>query len=223
MKTKDTQDKELEIKQMQISIDSAKKSYDMDLAEEINRLKVVIDIDKNKYPEFWKGIRRGFNKDRINKDLVCPMNYLYKLKIKKSPYVQTIPMNVFFKEFELSKSDSRRKARKIEDLINKYSLNIHHVRFVPETAEEAREQYLLLRDDFDKLIDDLRSIVHISNNYKGFISWLLNRTFIITPNMSTRRSTLKNKLYKNKPILLRVLYELNPECLLECFSKNIEK
>ena len=208
----------------QISIDSAKKSYDMDLAEEINRLKEAIDIDKNKYPEFWKGIRRGFNKNRINKNLVCPMNYLYRLKIKEAPHTPTLPMSMFFQNFKLAHNDKRKRGKKIEDIINEYSLTVYQtIQTKVESSEDRRERHILLRDDFDKLIDDLKSLTYISKNYKGFMCWLLNRAFIITPSLKSNKNVLKNKFYKNRVTLLRILYELNPECLLECFSKNIEK
>ena len=208
----------------QICIDSAKKSYDMDLMGEIDRLKSILNIDQNKYPEFWKGIRRGFNKDRINKDLVCPMNYLYKLRIKEAPHTPTLPMSMFFKKFELDKKDRVKRARKIEDLINKYSLNIYkNIQTNVESPEERREKHLLLRDDFDQLIEDLKSTTHISKNYKGFMCWLLDRAFIITPQSKGNKNSLKSRFYKNRVALLRVLYELNSECLLDCFSKNIVK
>lgn len=40
-----------------------------------------MDIKENMYPSFWMIIKRGFNEKYINKNLKCPMNYLYDLDL----------------------------------------------------------------------------------------------------------------------------------------------
>ena len=40
-----------------------------------------MNVKKNKYPSFWKTIHRDFKDKNINYDLICPMNYLYNLKL----------------------------------------------------------------------------------------------------------------------------------------------
>lgn len=206
----------------QVSIDSAKKSYDMDLMEEINRLKILIDIDKNKYPSFWAGIRRNFSKKRINEDIKCPMNYLYNIEVGRTEFKQdTLPMSTFFQNYELSHSDKQRRSKKIEELINNYSLDLHKVKKNNGSIDNQLEASLLLRSDFDRLIDDLR-MTHISNNYLGFMSWLINRAFLVTPGTKSKKNNIKRyKVGHNRAILLKVLYEVNPQALLKCFSKNV--
>ena len=205
---------------MQVSIDSAKKSYDMNLAEEINRLKIDIDIDNNKYPTFWLGIRKDFSKKRINRDLICPMNCLHKMKIPSyQSKDSTLPMSTFFKKFELSKSDRIKKSKKMEEMIGKYSYNLYKLNGRDLKNEE--DSILLLRDDFDNLIHDLRE-TGISNNYLGFMSWMIDKAFLITSSGKASIGRSTTKLNKNRAALLRVLYELNPSAVLKCFSNNVK-
>ena len=81
----------------QIAIDNAKRSFDINIPDEIRRIKKDMDIKEHKYPAFWTLIRRDFDKkyederkrcrrtgepfnpkinSKINKNLVCPMNYI---------------------------------------------------------------------------------------------------------------------------------------------------
>lgn len=196
----------------QVSIDSAKRRYDIDISHEIKRIKRDMDIDEHGYPKFWLNIRRGFRKDRINNDLVCPMNALSQLHFPQF-YVKKgiLPMSYFFKQFELS--SSRRKSRRVERIIEKYSMQL----FLSQMNND--DEYFLLRSDFDEMIEDIRQI-YLSKEYKGLMSWLINRAFCITPNTQGRDHIMLSKLNKNKSILLKTLYTVNPSSLLEIFSKN---
>ena len=89
-------------------------------------------------------------------------------------------------------------------------------------GEDVDNQYLLLRDDFNQLIEDIR-IVYISKNYIGLISWLIDRAFCITNYQiaKQRLNLTSTTLNTNRSLLLKVLYEVNPKGLLACFSKNV--
>ena len=56
----------------QVAIDNAKRRFDIELTDEIKRIKNDMDIEKNKYPSFWRIIKHGFKKKNINPD--CFMN-----------------------------------------------------------------------------------------------------------------------------------------------------
>ena len=120
-------------------------------------------------------------------------------------------MSYFFKQFELS--SSRRKSRRVERIIEKYSMQL----FLSQMNND--DEYFLLRSDFDEMIEDIRQI-YLSKEYKGLMSWLINRAFCITPNTQGRDHIILSKLNKNKSILLKTLYAVNPSSLLEIFSKN---
>lgn len=197
----------------QAAIDNAKRKYDIDIPDEIARIKKDMEVKKNGYPVFWLSIRRDFNKRRINYDLKCPMNCVALKKIRKyrSPE-STIPMEVFFKSFPLE--ENRRKCKKVEDLIQKYRLNLLNIK--PE-----QEDYLLLREDFDKLIEDIRQ-VYLSKSYRGLASWLVDRAMCISPyaQMSAQRmvNPSKSALSANRALLLKVLFKVSPQAVLDIFS-----
>ena len=79
---------------------------------------------------FWKKIQDSkrvksgsklFDADKINKALICPMNYLdgmYIPSARKSS--STLPMDYFFSPQPI-KAD-RRQNKKVEEIIEKYSL-----------------------------------------------------------------------------------------------------
>ena len=192
----------------QVSIDSAKRRYDIDISDEIKRIKKDMNIKEHGYPVFWTHIRKDFSEDKINDKLVCPMNVLSEIKFRNAPMKKgVLPINYFLKSYTLK--ESRRTSRKVEKLIEKYSLEL----FNAYVSDE--DEYFILRNDFDELIEDIRKI-YISKEYLGLMSWLVTRAFMLTPQSYQSFS----KTHKNKAILLKTLYSVNPKCLLEVFSKN---
>lgn len=202
----------------QVAIDNAKRKYDIDLVEEIKRIKFDMNVKANGCPAFWNNIRKDFNRGRINYKLDCPMNRLVSTKIAKfrSPD-STLSMDYFFQSFPLE--EDRRHCRKVEDLIHKYQLG-----FVEGVQDN--EEYLLLRHDFDELIADIRQ-VYLSKNYLGLVSWLIDRAFLISPyakNCATRvlhQSSSKTSI--NKALLLQVLYKVSPKAVIKIFSGNLSE
>lgn len=192
----------------QVSIDSAKRRYDIDIANEIRRIKRDMNIQEYGYPKFWLNIRSGFNKDKINYDLSCPMNELSNVRFKGvSVRKGILPISYFLNKYEIK--GSRRGSRKVEKIIEKYSLELLASQFSDE------DEYLLLRSDFDDMIEDIKK-VHMSKQYLSLMSWLIQRAFLLTPQAYNSHS----QTHRNKSILLKTLYEVNPSCLLQVFSKN---
>ena len=197
----------------QVSIDSAKRRYDIDISNEIRRIKGDMEIDKHGYPKFWTHIRRDFNKDRINQDLKCPMNYLCDIRFPISRMSKgVLPISYFFKKFELK--ENRRKSRRVERLIEKYSLALL------DSQMNNDDEYFLMRSDFDELIEEIRG-TYISKEYRGLMSWLVNRAFLITPQIMKNDARITSTTRKNKAILLKTLYTVNSSNLLDVFSKNV--
>lgn len=204
----------------QVAIDNAKRRFDIDLTEEIQRIKKDMNIKAHKYPAFWSIIKKNFPKENINFDLTCPMNYLYHLDFREFHSTSsTLPMSHFFHKYELDAN--RKTCKKVEELIDKYSLDLFHYNKSEDNIMDRDEDYLLLRSDFDDLISDIQKIP-MSKNYLGLMSWLLDRAFSITPSIRQNRRTIRTTIDKNKSVLLRVLYKVNSENLLKCFSKNAE-
>lgn len=200
----------------QVAIDNAKRRFDIDLTKEIRRIKNNMDIKLYKYPAFWSIIKKDFNRKNINYGLRCPMNYLYDLELLEfHPTTSTLPMSYYFIKYNLDAKDIVRKSRKVEDLIQKYSLDLYNYNY----EKNNNSEYLLLRSDYENLIKDI-SLINISYNYIGLFSWLLDRAFLISPDIRKNNKTIISTLEKNKSILLNVLFNINKKCLLKCFKSE---
>lgn len=208
----------------QAAIDNAKRTTLCDIPSEIRRIKNAMNIDQNLYPDFWKLIKPDFNPWRntkngrkylINKTLKCPMSYLYQYKtpVNKSDE-STIPISEFFNHYELKQD--RKRCKKVEELIQKYSLDLYKY----NTEEDNNsEEYLLLRQDFEQLISDIRQ-TYISNNYLPLMSWLINRAFAITPSVQRNQYEIRTTLNKNRSLLMKTLYDVSPKQFLQVFAKK---
>lgn len=219
----------------QLAIDSSKKSFDIDIPAEIKRIRGELGIDEHQLPKFWKatstrGIKkqfknmdarhRQFNKinGKINNELHCPMDMVYDLKFP--PIVHDTPALSLKDFFIRHQSQSFRKmSRRIEELIGKYSLELYMERVVRSNFDDF-STYLLYKENFEKMVEDIRRTV-VPSKYIGLFSWLIDRAFIITPPIIANRSKMATALNKNRPLLLKTLYIVNPEALLACFAQNI--
>ena len=101
-------------------------------------------------------------------------------------------------------------------MISKYSIALYINNTLDINEYDSFQNYLLLRSDFDELVNTIRCM-NISDNYIGLMSWLIDRAFEITPDVS-RNKMLKTNLGTNKSLLLKILYEINPKCFLRCFK-----
>lgn len=200
----------------QVAIDSSKRRFDTDVAVEIKKIKDNMNIEKNKYPIFWKLLKKNINKENINDKLTCPMNYIYNLNISKHRNkTSTLPMSEFFISHPLEKD--KKQCKKVEELISNYSLGMldYHI----DNNIYDYSSHLLLRSDFDELLDNI-SKTYISTNYSGLMSWLINRAFKITPKLVEKTTKIKSKTSKNKPLLMKILYQVSPRSFLNCFKEK---
>lgn len=225
----------------QVAIDNAKRRFAVDLSKEILRIKKDLDITTNGLPKFWKITKKDKRKARtdkirkerikenrekikknINKNLQCPMNYLSELEFKYSRNNKsTLEMDKFFIMHKMT--EHRRKSKKIEELIEKYSFNFHDFVMNHDGVnwQENKDELFVLRDDFDKLISDIQAI-SISKNYAGMMSWLINRAFCIGSGAKSKKNTMNSNVNKNKSLLMKVLYSVNPSIFLSCFKEKVD-
>ena len=204
----------------QISIDSSKRRFDIDIPSEISRIKNDMDIKNNGYPKFWKSIKKDFNKDKINNALHCPMDYLQDIRIgNTNSKKDSLLINEFL--VENSSKTSYRKSRKVEELIADYSLNQYKSSTLEyaATGEYDWDTWLVLRSDFDKLIEQIR-LLSLSVNYRDLIMRLIKRAFVTEPQLLRNKKKLNNRISKNKSVLLKALYDSNPKVFLTCFIRK---
>lgn len=215
----------------QCAIDSIKRKQNINITEEIEYIRGKMDIKTHKKPIFWKYAKmktKGkfknaesfMDNSKYNPALVCPMNYVATVKIEKAKFSPSKPMSDYFVKFPLDVD--RRRCLKVEELIERYSIDlVNYNQRDYESTYDKIEEDLLLREDFDQLIDDIRR-VYISKNYKPLMSWLIDRAFCITDGRKDNIQQLKTKLNKNRALLMNVLYKTNPAMLLEVLSKNLQ-
>lgn len=218
----------------QIAIDNAKRTSDIDLVEEIARIKKDMDIEKNGLPKFWfilqrknkfsKKAKKRFSptlsnlqrEPKCNLELECPMNYLFDIDIGKIPTKKAIyKNNLFFNKYPLELD--RKHSKKVEKLIEKYEKELVSYRM----SHDCEIPYEILQEDFEELIEDIKN-VYIADSHIGLISWLIDRALLITPQICSNSDKLKSDTHKNRVVFLKALYTMNPEAFLKCFSKNIE-
>lgn len=201
----------------QVAIDNAKRRFAIDLNAEIDRIKQDMKISHYGYPEFWSLIRKDFNKDRINKDINCPMNYLCNdMKIAEiKPKEKTLTMDKFLIKHKPD-IKNRRTSKKVEELIEQYSLKLFLYNKDKDNDSDNNEDYIMLRQDFDKLITDIRNL-NISRNYTDLMMWLLDRAFCFSVGAKRNKSVTQSTIKKNKSILIKTLYEVSPKIFMSCF------
>ena len=196
----------------QAAIDNAKRTYAVDLNSEIRRIKNELDIKMNGYPRFWLYVNYAIDKRKINNDLKCPMNVLFDYKPPKIRSIDTtLPISHFYHRYKLE--ESRRKSKKVEAFIEEYGLQLN------QCIVEERWDEFLLRDDFETMIDSIKQI-YISKDYIGLFSWLIERAFYSSLTKGKKRKKIGAKTEKNKALLLKTLYLINPSNLLKVFEKS---
>ena len=203
----------------QCAIDGTKRTFDVNIPGEIKRVKETINAKRVGYPAFWRDIRPDMNCNLINYNLTCPMNAVHSLTVGKAEYRKdVIPINQFFIKYE--NEETQKKSKAIESLIEKYNFEITEYQ-KDEKKNKSKEQsdYLLLRSDYEDMLEDIRKIT-MGSKYIGLMSWLIDRCFVMTPNMASNRNKIQSKLGKNRPLLLKILYDLNPKMFLKCFKKG---
>lgn len=214
---------------MQAAIDNSKRTYDISITDEIKRIKKDINVKENKYPAFWSkiaennefrrtGKQNKFNNDKINYDLVCPMNCLYNLKLPSyNPTTSTIPFKDLLIKHEFK--GSRKIAVKVQKLIGNYLLDLANYNRADYSEDiDNAESFLLILNNFDTLINELKEI-SFSEKYMALMSVLIYRVFALKPKPEDYKTCI-DKIRNNKSVMLNVLYNSNPEIFLKCFKSK---
>ena len=199
----------------QVCIDSAKRSYDIDLVSEIQRIKNDLNVKSNGYPEFWKMIRKDFKQAKINYDIQCPMNSVCRAKYGQwHPTSTTIPISKLFVEGGINKYVVN-ESKKIRELVNKYSLELNSSRIEDSSYSETEHaDYLMALEMYDEFIEDLRQVT-LGKKYRPMVLWLLKQVFC---NKNVEEN-YKGIIEKSRPLLMKVLYDVNMTDFLKCFKK----
>lgn len=196
----------------QCAIDNAKRKFDVNIHAEIQRCKEEMNIKEFGYPSFF-GLIKPEIRNKINPNIVCPMNVVNHIKVAKIRYSTPIlPIQDFF--INHKNKVYQRRCKQVEELIEKYSLKLYKMQ---SNDNMEYEDWLLLRGDYDKLIEDIRQL-NLGDKYVGLMSWLINRAFMITTGVQNNSNAINTRLSKNRPILLKILYDINPKTFKKCWK-----
>lgn len=155
-------------------------------------------------------------KNRIDKDLVCPMNWLEEIlsEIKPSSSENSIPVIKFFIK-DTRRTDSR-KISKIKELLNEYDTFSKKITSInKDNDEEAILYYRELSERFHKLVEDCSKIK--TKNY-NVINRLIETSLGIDSIANQYIKKGENTKYCRK--MLNLLYNIDKESFLSNFAKN---
>ena len=217
----------------QIAIDSAKRSFDIDVTEEIKYLRKELDIDTKKYPKFWKLTHEGFSPDKINCKLKCPMGKLDGMKLPRGNKRETIKFGEILKDIKL-KPRARITARALIKNISKnymtplieFETRFFNADDFNYTKEEYHKDTFTLRQQV--LYDCKHRYSKVLNSEKGagIYSFILSLLFEV-PHQDKTEADVKwfadivnTKLKKGRmrTALLNILIDINSEV----FAKSID-
>ena len=109
-------------------------------------------------------------------------------------------------------------SKKVIKILNKLNFNVYENYKSVNVYETDYENLIILESDFEDCVKDLKKL-KLGTKYKALISWLVSTTF------KASECDIKGikQLNKNKCLLLRVLYEISPETVINVFKKKGKK
>lgn len=178
-----------------------------------------IKYTKNKKERPYKEIKEEKDKlkNRINKDFVCPMNWLEEIlsEIQMSSTENSIPTENFFIK-DTRRTDSR-KISKIRSLLDEYDDFSRTVNYIDnDNEEELMLFYDELSKRFHKLVTDCQKIK--TSNY-NVINRLIETSLGI--DSISNRYTKKGENSKYCRKMLNLLYNIDKDKFLSNFIKNV--
>lgn len=219
-----------------------KRVYSVDTMDEIARIKslpcmartTVIDgkEERSDFPLFFRytrdvpvtkngkelpyeDIKTGRQKvtNRINEDLVCPMNYLESWldKIQGASKTKDIPNEKFLRKIPANRRNSdSKKVGEIRKMIETYAYYLYDHRELFSTSEGFEK----VVEKTDELTNAIRGMkINLATTHR-----LIQIAFGININDDSRDVTVKSNKIGRK--ILIILYHSNPKAFLSCFVKG---
>ena len=202
----------------QCAIDNCKRRFDVNIHSEIQRIKENMNIKEFGYPAFLGEVKPEI-RNKVNPNIVCPMNAAFKVKTKRKVYDSpAVPIANFFSP--QPNMENIKKSKAVEKLIEKYNFNLtsHRIDYYNNNSYIDDDEWTVLRSDYEDLLNDIKKIT-LPKKYAGLMSWLINRAFVMTPGVKRNKGNINTKLSRNRVILLKILYDLNPKMFLNCFDR----
>lgn len=195
----------------QCAIDSAKRSYDIKITQEIERLKkleCMLPEDGKIYPEFFANILKMKDKkieDELVREYNCPMDQLATIlqenvidKRGKNQYKElTYHLSTVF-EYKKGTDKESKQRKKVISIVEEYD------DMVKKLDKKQEEYHEMVSNAFDECMDKIKNI----KLKPSTMSFLILYAF--SPNGSV------------KDRLLVALYNHDKETFLNCFKKSLK-
>ena len=151
------------------------------------------------------------------------MEDFFKVDLKNKP--QSDCQKQLQQGLKESKKEVPPEARRIEELVKKFSLSLSE-NAKEKNNDDEYDLYLLLKSDFRYLKKEIKTLIKENKTQERFsefiFSWLIDRAFLISVRSRAHSNQIEAVTKKNKSLLLKVLYDVDKDALLKCFSKKIE-
>ena len=195
----------------QISIDLAKKTFDIDVVKEINRIRNLPCMDNKYIPKFFADTKKRrnnkkFDEDRI-KSMNCPMDILAKQieddTISYSPRQYHMPLRDFLNKDVIGKGNRKKR----EKVIKQAEIYINNINWIESNKSDSNKScyYLLRQREVSQFL--YRAAKNLDQE-----TIMLLVVYAFDDNNSDIRGAILN-----------LLYESYREEFLNCFVKNEQK
>lgn len=195
----------------QLCIDSAKRMFELDTMDAISESKKRLNITENLYPEFWVITHEGFSRDKVNSDIVCPMNVCCRYQFPRANTTHGVPTDEFLSDMGRCKPDEK-TVKNILELFSGFVSS-----YLNSIEDECDARMILAQDNFEDIVGVLRRILS-SRRYIGVYKYLIRLAMTDSIIGGVDYSLVR----KNRTMLVALLYETNPTLFLECISERVE-
>lgn len=197
----------------QISIDLAKKNFDINVVNEINRIKRLSCMESGLVARFMADAKKIKNpKKKYSEGTVqrmnCPMDIMAEIIGKKTNKYpenrkERLPVRKFFDENILKMKADNRKAERLAQVIQKYNDSMQKIR-TDYGLDEEDEAYFVLKNSV------LNNTLHKIGN-KNIDQAIVLKLII---------EAIEGEYTDVQNTMLNFLYQMAPELFLKCFIKN---
>lgn len=200
----------------QISIDLAKKNFDINVVNEINRIKRLSCMKSGLVPRFMadakkiKNSKKKYSEGTVQR-MNCPMDIMAEIMEEETIQYpenrkERLPVRKFFDENILKMKADNRKAERLAQVIQKYNDSMKKIR-TDYGLDEEDEAYFVLKNSV------LNNALHKIGN-KNIDQAIVMKLII---------EAIDGEYTDVQNTMLNFLYQMAPELFLKCFVKNEQK
>lgn len=200
----------------QISIDLAKKNFDINVVNEINRIKRLSCMESGLVARFMADAKKIKNpKKKYSEGTVqrmnCPMDIMAEIMEEETIQYpenrkERLHVRKFFDENILKMKADNRKAKRMAQVIQKYNDSMQKIR-TDYGLDEEDEAYFVLKNSV------LNNALHKIGN-KNIDQAIVMKLII---------EAIEGEYTVVQNTMLNFLYQMAPELFLKCFVKNGQK